>query len=767
MRVISKVFHFLLFSIFCLMTTSTISINQLNSEEKVNVVSTKIEDAGKIKEMFKFDYKELKYVKNEKNDKYFYGLLSPLNELQIKILQCDVILKQDGLEILICSLDSFNNIQKNIFFEKESSAKRIIEENSLISNDFYKAKIERQKNILSSFFNKKSKSSSNSPLDEELEKITSTDAYYENFEPIIGENKNENLIVGCPQVFNLIPDYIFEKTPNFQYVGNEYGFFVNIEKAVYENNLYKSNGLLVLFDINIDVPIILGGTQLHSKIENIFTYDFEYFSNKGYENWNNEFDNEQSSIICLTKERDDIFIKDFKLATQVHNKTRPNIGDEDYDVYKDEGDFFSTATLNFRGKNKLQFNDNDNIEEGISTGVSIATFCLGVFCEPLGKILDFIELLFDLSNWLVSDSPGEETAGQREVVDYDNSENTDYGISSKETQIALYGHLLKDCFAAPKTASDEILLLGMGGDYIELVNELIDNSNSIQTAPEEEAYFGFDFSIVQDLTSETKIEFKELSHVTDAVVSDSYNLNRDCFSLDNEFEYNVNFNLTPGETKFAEFDIDEYSGTYKYLLSDADLELEVKYYRKEDENPAKLYTLLDFITENSNVMELQESLNTDNHYYLFVTNNSTVTKDVSVTVTPYIHYKGNQNITISYKAAIGTYYGVSLEYKNVYHSAQMVLKKLGVNFTNSYGASQVKTYLNNIYQTEFNVYQGGEYYLDLIGSQISNGIGFKIKSLSNVLTFGQLSFVEEWAPKIIGIIENPIIIVGPSITEIS
>lgn len=197
-------------------------------------------------------------------------------------------------------------------------------------------------------------------------------------------------------IVHIVPKEHFFKVGQVLDMGDEYGYFINTKKTLYEN--YSST--VLVFDITTITDLVGYDDRVIVEVSPIFQYKFVGLTNSASE------ERFQGSLLsygildepCVVAYPSSLFsfddvkyemveeyyLKDVSFGASLYNEQALNYGDSGYDPYNDYGSYFTGFDYSYKGKYREygEFNGADLAWNLADTAFMFLGFCNKV---PLAK----------------------------------------------------------------------------------------------------------------------------------------------------------------------------------------------------------------------------------------------------------------------------------------------------------------------------------------------------------------------------------------------
>lgn len=293
-------------------------------------------------------------------------------------------------------------------------------------------------------------------------------------------------------IVQIVPRELFTHRGEYFYVGAEYGFYVDTRANTEAGNISTVFVFDIKYDLNLNDADVMSIT-----IEPLFCYDFYYLTSQNNFTFqqelyrNGEFigyyteddmtytipatgvndivvaaqfcDSRVSSLIKY-QENCNYFLKDIAVRANIFNEYHPNIGDDAYRAYADDGSFFTAAKTEFVAIN-AQVSGNQPIEF-TGTALSMRTDFFDIRAEAwdyVSKGLSFFEYSMAIHNTPDYDEMGGPNAASHRKYELAETEL----FNSKQSQLDNYGRLIKQAYAGIISVNMPVLFGTNGNHYLK------------------------------------------------------------------------------------------------------------------------------------------------------------------------------------------------------------------------------------------------------------------------------------------------------------
>ena len=292
-------------------------------------------------------------------------------------------------------------------------------------------------------------------------------------------------------IVQIVPRELFTHRGEYFYVGAEYGFYVDTRANTEAGNI----STVFVFDIESDLS--LTDTDFAAiTIKPLFCYDYYYLTSQNNFTFQQELyqdgefigyyteddmsytipatgvndivvaaqfcDSRVSSLIQY-QENCNYFLKDIAVRANMFNEYHPNIGDDAYSAYADDGSFFTSAQTEFVATN-AQLSDNLPLEfVGATLGLLLDIVpVVSDAWDVMTTGLSFVEYALALG-----DMGGSGTTVSNVVTDTDYILTESEMFNSKQSQIDNYGGLIKQAYAGIMSDETPVLFGTKANHYLQ------------------------------------------------------------------------------------------------------------------------------------------------------------------------------------------------------------------------------------------------------------------------------------------------------------
>lgn len=284
--------------------------------------------------------------------------------------------------------------------------------------------------------------------------------YYTNYDDNLSEWMNEwrymssicvdySTDIYFTGIFQVIPEELFYIPGEHMYIGNEYGFYMNVgSERVYPNLSFnhRFDVQIVIFDFTLIKPIFEGinPANVYGKIKTDVVYEGAFIYD-----WDCPSSNKR---ISPAGHDVDMNVSNIQANILLSNINEKNVGEEGYDPYNDDG-FFITDLRNSTVTKYMEEGDNFYAEMIWLTSDIIAELSDGIpFVEQFMDAIGKIKLTYDIFSFIKKNINGDFNDTACYVINDQTPSTTLFSNRNSQIEDIRYNGLCK--FASWNYSSD-------------------------------------------------------------------------------------------------------------------------------------------------------------------------------------------------------------------------------------------------------------------------------------------------------------------------